>query len=295
MPDVQVAVENTTTMPQLSEISTSYNLGTNWTGGNVESLLNIIVIASYQVEALEMGIDIFRSIIRRNTIVGLIFSTASGSLSVTNFGMIGNNPTLQTTFNIMFLVFSFIVAISTGRIKIYQIQERMESFIKLKQQWTSFLTGISTEFQLPVHQRKDALYLLHINKDKFMHLLNMDCELPYKVRHNIKEKILESKNSNHYHAVLKQHSGLSISDITFDIAKGESDTLTAAQKHAQYHHNSEINRIYDDICSHYFDEVVSHRITSPQLNSRTPLTPSPSISSRMSARFVQPLKELVKI
>lgn len=288
-PDITINKDQNKQKIHDTPLPTSTKLGTSWTGCNIESLLNIIVIASYQVDALEMGIDIFRSTVRRNTIVNMIFSTASGSLSVTNFGMLSDKATLQTVFNIIFLVFSFIVAISAGRLKIYQIQERLETFIKLKQQWTAFLTSISTEFQLPVHQRKDALHLLHINKEKFMNLLNMDCELPYVVKHNIKQKILESKNQN-FHDVLKKHSGLALSDITFDIAKSEGVMLASAQNNPEYHHNQSINRIYDNICSNYIDEIVSHRVDTPSVMSR-----SLSIGSRISTRLIQPIKELVKI
>jgi hypothetical protein len=70
-----------------------------------------------------------------------------------------------------------IVAVSAGYIKIYQIQEKLEKAIKLQQEWTSFGSILSSELQLPLHLRKDALYLIIKNKDLYLELFKQQVEI----------------------------------------------------------------------------------------------------------------------
>jgi hypothetical protein len=83
---------------------------------------------------------------------------------------------------------SFSIAILTGLIKIYQIQERLEEYIQLKQEWIVFCVNITSEIQLPVSQRRDALKIIKENKSKYLDLLKMDVDIETR----IKEKALEN-------------------------------------------------------------------------------------------------------
>jgi hypothetical protein len=56
----------------------------------------------------------------------------------------------------------------TGYIKIYQIQETLEQYIKMKQEWTVFSTSIASEPQLPIELRRDALFMIIKNKNNTM-------------------------------------------------------------------------------------------------------------------------------
>jgi hypothetical protein len=238
------------------------SIGTHWSGNNITTILGWVTIASYNVEALEMSISLCRETIRRNTVLGLVLSAGTGSLSVTNFGLI-SSKNLQTVFNILFTTLSFIITISAGRIKVYQYQERLEQFIKAKQEWTSFITTISTELQLPIHLRLDALYLINSNKDKYLYLLNLDYELPNSVKNYIKNKMQDRRMNNEHHMSLIRNNGLTVSDITFDIAVTEGDILNDAQQYPNYNHNIEINRIYDEICKHYtYKQLQTHYVST---------------------------------
>ena len=197
----------------------------NWDARNVETIIGWITIGSYMLEALELSIDWCRGIVRTNTIVGIALSTASGSISVINFGTNGG-----VVLNILFTVFSFVVAVNSSRVKIFQIQERMEQCMKLRHEWSAFVTSLSTEIQLPVSMRKDATILLEDNRTQYMNLLRLDCEMPYFVKHKVKMQMKARKLRNEHHMALIRNNGLSLSDITFDIAAIEGETCSTLKE-----------------------------------------------------------------
>lgn len=197
----------------------SEEVDNNW-NTHANTILGWITIGSYMIEALDMSIDWCRGIVRTNTIVGIALSTASGSISVINFGANGG-----IVLNILFTVFSFVVAVNTSRIKIFQIQERMEQCMKLRYEWCTFVTGLSNELQVPVHMRNDANLVVEGNRAEFMNLLRMDCEMPYFVKHKIKLQMKARKLKNEHHMALIRNNGLTLSDITFDIATVEGESL----------------------------------------------------------------------
>jgi len=167
----------------------------NWSGANLETLSQWIQISSLQIEILDIAIQYFRSIVRRNVLLGLIFSTASGSLSLSQT----NTANQNIFYNILFTVLSFSMAIFTGLIKIYQIQERLEEFIQLKQEWIGFSVTITTEIQLPVKQRVPALEIITKNKNKYLDLLKHDVDIPnfiksqaYKHLYHDKEQYIQN-------------------------------------------------------------------------------------------------------
>jgi uncharacterized membrane protein YuzA (DUF378 family) len=140
--------------------------GTNWTRENLRTLSEWISIAAYNIECLDLSATYYRTIIRNHTVAGLILSTLSGTLSITQFGI--TQPVLIMSLNGTFTVFSFVIAILTGWLKIYQIQEQLEIFIKLKQDWTLFSTRLASELQLPRELRRDALYLIIKYKNQYL-------------------------------------------------------------------------------------------------------------------------------
>lgn len=173
----------------------------NWTGANLETLSQWIQISSLQIEVLDLAIKYFRSIVRRNVLLGLVFSTASGSISISQI----NSAYQQVVLNVIFTIMSFSIAIFTGLIKIYQVQERLEEFIQLKQEWIGLSVVITAEVQLPVDQRKKAIDLITKNKNKYLDLLKHDVDIPnfikaraYKNLYHDKDKQLYLKNCDRY-------------------------------------------------------------------------------------------------
>ena len=89
-----------------------------------------------------------------------------------------SNKILQGTFT--FLTFS--LAIYTGYVKIYQIQERLEQFLKLRQDWAIFATSIGSELQIPIELRRDALFLIVKFKTIYLDLIKINIEIPESLR-----------------------------------------------------------------------------------------------------------------
>jgi hypothetical protein len=158
--------------------------GLNWDTENTDTFKDWLKIASFNVQSLEYAIKEYKGVIRYSVIVGLILSTASGTTSSARFGL--QVPSyLDSALNIAFVVMTFSIAIFTGAIKVYQIQERLEEYIKAKQEWLTFITVIGTEFQLPLNLRQNAIDLIIKHKDKYLDLMKRDLEIPDRIKNRV--------------------------------------------------------------------------------------------------------------
>lgn len=226
------------------------NLGTNWNGNNIATLLNWISISQYNIEMLDLSITQLREQIRFNIILGLLLSTASGTISVANISVV-STAQMTLILNCVFTAMSFIIAINTGRIKIYQVQERLEQFIKLKQEWTFFVTKIITELQLPVDLRKDALYLIQTYREKYLDLIKVEVEIPRYIKTFMADKIRRNfqetwhKNSIFYHIHGSySNTGIEVKNIVEDIAITEGLRLIHAERQKGYSPDKPVNDVY---------------------------------------------------
>ncbi len=216
--------QNTQGNPTSNDLSRLY--GTNWNQTNVLTLFEWITIAAYNIKCLELGTTHFRNIIRNNTILGLILSTLSGTLSVSQLGIQDPGQVLSRTLNAVFVALSFSIAIFTGYLKIYQIQERLEQYIKAKQDWIAFSTGIASELQLPIALRRDALWIIIKNKNTYLDLLKVDLEFPKRIQDRARLEFGK-------HTVKGQNIDVStLSQIIMDIGIQELEELkqSAASK-----------------------------------------------------------------
>lgn len=158
--------------------------GLNWDQENTDTFKDWLKIASFNVQCLEHAIKEYKAIIRYSVIVGLILSTTSGTASSARFSLDAYSS-LDTALNISFVVMTFTIAIFTGAIKVFQIQERLEEFIKAKQEWLNFITVIGTEFQLPLNLRQNAIDLIIKHKDKYLDLMKRDLEVPDRIKNRV--------------------------------------------------------------------------------------------------------------
>jgi len=179
--------------PQLGyDLSRSY--GRNWTKTNVVTLFDWLTVAAFNMQCLDYAISLYRSSIRNFTIYGLLVSTLSGTISLSQFGFDQThvaNRVLQGIFT--FLTFS--LAMYTGYMKIYQIQERLEQYIKLRQDWAIFATTIGSEMQIPIELRRDALNLIVKYKSTYLDLIKIDIEIPEYLRVRAEESLPKSAES----------------------------------------------------------------------------------------------------
>jgi len=158
-----------------ADLQRSY--GTNWTRANVETLNEWITIAAYNIQILTYASQYHQRLLRNNIILGLLLSTASGTISAARFGLQSNALT-DNVLNGLFTAMSFLIALFTGCLKVYSIQERLEEFLRIKQEWIVFSTAITSELQLPTQLRHDALYTIVKNKAKYLDLLKANPEIP---------------------------------------------------------------------------------------------------------------------
>ena len=179
----------------------------------LETFNDWISVASYKIECLDLAIKIYRWRLQTCILLGLLLSTASGTISVTQFGNYSSN--LKFGLNLVLTITSFAVALLTGIVKTFKLQENLEEYISLKQSWVSFSAKINNEIYLPKKMRGNAETLIKDNKARFLDLLKIDVPIPkdmsilaakhldkgddiesqyYKYRENI---IKNEKNMNH--------------------------------------------------------------------------------------------------
>jgi hypothetical protein len=162
-----------------------------WTTDNIKTLVQWNCIAAYNIEVLDMSISMYQKYMRWNVIFGLIMSTTSGAISASRFSADPKSQ-LIITFNYIFTFMAFSIAIFTGAIKIYQVQENLETFIRVKQEWINFSTLLVAEFQLPLSERQDAVTLIKNNKGKYLDLLKTPINVPKRIREYGEDRIKKS-------------------------------------------------------------------------------------------------------
>jgi hypothetical protein len=200
---------------------------------NLRTLFGWITISALNIECLNEAIIRYRKFIAYGTIMGLLFSTASGTISSTQFN--SNNPRISFGLNILFTFFSFMIAIYTGILKTLQIQERLENFIKIKQEWILFSATISSELQLPIYLRTPILHIIKNYKNKFLDLLKTDLEIPEFIKNDIIRQIKlkeEKKYKNKKWDDLKYSESSSLADVIMEIGSQELKRLLTQYENA---------------------------------------------------------------
>ena len=144
--------------------------GANWTEENIRTLISWLHTSAVMLDLTREATAYYRNLMRRSTIINLIFSSIAGTVSLSQFNGVTEN-TIETVLKAFFSGASILIALNTGYIKVYQIQERLESTIQLQQQWSNFGSLITSELQLPIPLRKDALQIITKMKETYHHLI----------------------------------------------------------------------------------------------------------------------------
>jgi Zn-finger nucleic acid-binding protein len=143
--------------------------------------------------------------------LGLLLSTASGTISVTQFGNYSTG--IKFGLNLVLTITSFAVALLTGIVKTFKFQENLEEYIHLKQSWVSFSAKISNEIYLPKKMRGNAETLIKDNKAKFLDLLKVDVPIPKEMsilaaKHLDKGDDIESQYYKYRENIIKNEKGM---------------------------------------------------------------------------------------
>ena len=162
-----------------SDTTTNEDINSEKTWDNLitlETFNDWISVAAFKIECLDLAIKIYRWRLQTCILLGLLLSTASGTISVTQFG--NYSPHLKFGLNLVLTITSFAVALLTGIVKTFKLQENLEEYINLKQSWVSFSAKINNEIYLPKKMRGNAETLIKDNKARFLDLLKIDVPIP---------------------------------------------------------------------------------------------------------------------
>jgi hypothetical protein len=169
-----------TNMSEDANMSEDINAEQTWNNLiTLDTFKDWISVASYKIECLDLAIKIYRWRLQTCIMLGLLLSTASGTISVTQFGNYSQN--LKFGLNLVLTITSFAVALLTGIVKTFKLQENLEKYINLKQSWVSFSAKISNEIYLPKKMRGNAETLIKDNKARFLDLLKVDVPIPKEI------------------------------------------------------------------------------------------------------------------
>lgn len=142
---------------------------------NMKILTEWIHYSAIYLDILSEAAEGYRKTLRLNTIFNLIVSTLASTLSVSTFNTSElDSPRTALALKIIFTTLTFGLTIAAGYIKVYQIQEKLENSLRLKQEWALFGSKISSEMQLPLILRKNAIFLISTMKGTYLDLVKSD-------------------------------------------------------------------------------------------------------------------------
>ena len=234
---------NSSATDEASRVRTT--LGTQWTVENAKTITDWMYMGAYQMKILDVAISEGRAFIRSNAILGIVLSTLSGTLSITTF-TVGGSSSGSSIYSIfassLFTLFSFTVAIYTGYIKIYHVQERLEENIKNRQDWVGFTSVITTELQLPLNLRRDALYLIVKFKDMYVGLIKRESDIPHRLRRRVDAEMVtrQTAETDTDHPEIQTFTTLA--DFVYTVQKG---LMGAVRKAEETKHDLESGQEFD--------------------------------------------------
>ncbi len=163
-----------------------FKRGENWNDENIKTLTQWAHIAAMSCDLYNESTIYYRNLMRRNTVFNLIVSSFAGIASLSQFSIDPQtNEILSFILKGFFSLASILVALNSGFLKIYEVQERLEGSIRLQNSWTQFGSRLSSEMQLPVALRKDALYMIIKLKETYHELIKDQIQ----VNKNILQKV----------------------------------------------------------------------------------------------------------
>jgi hypothetical protein len=170
------------------------NLGTDWNVSNILTLVEWLNIASLYILLLDKQISYYRKILNKITIYGLIVSTITSTVSLSQLSMSEREyPNLSMALKVAFSVTSIFTTITTGALKIMKIQENLEIALEYYKKWNNFAAEISGQLQIPIEIRKNALSIIIRLKSNFKELFTTRLPLTESVVSDA-SKLMNKKN-----------------------------------------------------------------------------------------------------
>lgn len=149
-----------------------FRKGANWIPDNVKTLMQWIHISAIYIDILGESTKLYKRILRASTIINLVLSSFASTITISQYSDVTNQIlALDWVVKGLVTLSTIAITINAGYLKVYNIQEKVEKAIRLQQQWIDFGTAISSELQLPVEHRKDALFFIIKMKETYTALI----------------------------------------------------------------------------------------------------------------------------
>jgi hypothetical protein len=150
--------------------------------------------------------------------------------------------------------------LNVQRCKVYRIQEQLEEFIRIKQEWIAFSTTIISEIQLPLEMRQSAYDIIKNNKTKYLDLLKSDIDIP--------EDIIK-KTQMYMKDYIGNTTGVknSLTDMLLAVSNHEHKIYEKEEKEEKYEENHS-RTIEDGEMTHIHNNSNTNTNTNTNTNER---------------------------
>ena len=232
--------------------------GGSWDLNNFTTIVNWLNLTSLYIVLLNYTIEYYSKLINTVTILCLVISTLSSTISLSQFSVTENNyPTTSIIIKIIFTLTSIITTILTGYLKISRTKEHLDESIRYHSKLMLFATELSSQLQLPIDIRTNAIKIIFNLKDNFKELFNNKCSIPDKVRKDV-SKLLENDAIRERHFknfINKKHTNYK-SYYEFDLSEQSNNSSMSENRTCKKffklfscfnksENNTDLNYIYD--------------------------------------------------
>jgi hypothetical protein len=157
----------------------------DWTFEHIRTLITWLNYSNVNMFLIDLSIKYYKSIISHIMAYTLLFSTVSSTISISQLGISQETqPQLFAIVQYCFIGASTLSTLLIGYMKLFKVQESLDTNTLLYKSWLTFSTRISSEFQMPVHMRTSALELLQNMKNEYIELFCKDANIPFPVKNS---------------------------------------------------------------------------------------------------------------
>ena len=174
---------STTTGPRTDISASDPPSESDWSFEHIRTLITWLNYSNVNLFLIDMSIKYFKSILSHVMAYTLLFSTVSSTISISQLGISQeSSPSLYSGIQYAFIAASTLSTLLIGYVKLFKVQESLDTNTMLYKNWLEFSTRISSEFQMPVHMRTSALELLQDMKTDYIDLFCKNATIPFPVQ-----------------------------------------------------------------------------------------------------------------
>ena len=265
---------NTPLLRSISDLSLNeYTIKENdWTFEHIRTLITWLNYSNVNMFLIDLSIKYYKSIISHIMAYTLLFSTVSSTISISQLGISSDTqPQLFAIVQYCFIGASTLSTLLIGYMKLFKVQESLDTNTLLYKSWLTFSTRISSEFQMPIHMRTSALELLQDMKNEYIDLFCKDANIPFAVknaannyfRRNLSTRIVKNEYSGSWCSYRTNYiKRTNVFFIFQDIIKNEIKRLSAELTPINYSNDNNL----DNIVPSYYGDINNDTLKRNKLN-----------------------------